>query len=238
MKILNKILNTIYPQNYTCNICGDEVFSGDDKSICNACENSLPKISGKVCERCGEPIWSMATYCDRCQHKNPKFYKCRSAFLYKDEVVKLIRDFKFSNKRYLCNHLAKYLEELYIKENFSCDVIVPVPIHSERLKQRGYNQSELLANRLGEILNIPVDKTNLIKVKQTLNQADLNFKQRQENLKDAFKVVDKNAFCGKNVLIIDDVYTTGSTINNCAVVLQKAKAKRVFALTIAHTILE
>ena len=237
-KVVNKILDVIYPNNYTCIFCGDEIFDNQPTSTCATCDCNLPKIKDKVCDRCGEPIKSMANYCNRCQSKNMVFYKCRSVFVYENEIANKIRDFKFNNCKYLCNPFAKYLEQLYKKSKFNCDIIVPVPIHTIRLKQRGFNQSELLANKLGKLIDIQVNTTDLIKIKHTKNQADLNFKQRQENLKDVFQVKNKNAFKNKNVLIVDDVYTTGSTINNCAIELLKAGAKNVYALTIAHAIVE
>ena len=237
-QIWHKILKFLYPDKFTCCFCRDEIFDDDDIETCGNCKNKLPFITGKVCEKCGEPINNMANYCEMCNGGSHIFKKARSVFIYKDNIVSAIVNFKFKNKRYFYKPFAKYLQQIYIENNYCCDVIIPVPIHKSKLKERGYNQCELIAKRLSKLLNISVDSNSLVKIKQTINQVDLNFKQRRENLKGAFKVIEKNKIKNKVVLLIDDVYTTGSTLDACCYELKKAGAKEVFALTVAHTVVK
>lgn len=238
MSAKDKLLDLMFPNGITCIFCSEDIFSDDEHETCPRCEVKLPRIEGDICKKCGIPIYSMASHCNRCISKAGRYKKARACFLYKEEVAVAIKNLKFENAKFLAKPLAKYLADLYKKEEFECDVIVPVPMHNDALKQRGYNQAELLAINLGKYLDIPVMLDNLQKIKNTKTQVTLDFKQRQDNLKDAFKVKDKSALCGKTVLVIDDVFTTGATIDNCTLALKKAKVKNVFALTIAHTIIE
>ncbi len=238
MKILDKFLNILYPENLTCVFCDEEIFDDNKFNTCESCYNNLPFIKEKVCARCGDPIKSMATYCDRCQNKKFFYDKARSVFYYKDEIRSCIKRFKFDGCKYLYKPFANFMAEKYKEENYDCDVITYVPIHETRLKMRGYNQAELLAKEIAKILNIPFVEEAIIKTKKTIPQAELDYKQRQTNLVDVFKVKKSNAFKNKNVLLVDDIFTTGATINNCARKIKKSGANKVFALTFAHTIIE
>ena len=234
--IVNKVLDVIYPKNLTCVFCGDEIFDENRYCTCKNCKESLPTIFGKICEKCGEPLENMASFCENCKNGKHFYTKSRSAFVYEGCVSSGILNFKFHNGQYYSKPFANYLADLYKDQKYNCDLIIPVPIHVTRLKERGYNQSELLAKDLGEIINLPVDTKSLTKVKKTKNQAELDFKQRHSNLEKAFKVTNKKQIKDKIILLIDDVYTTGSTIDECAKELTKAGAKSVYALTIAHAV--
>ena len=238
MEIFNGLLNLLYPENLTCIFCDEEIFDNNKFCTCENCQKNLPFIKEKVCERCGDVIKSMATFCDHCQKSKTYYDKARSVFYYKDEIRNCIKKFKFDGCKYLYKPFAEFMAKKYKEESFDCDVITYVPIHETRLKMRGYNQAELLAKELAKILNLPFVENAIIKTKKTLAQADLNYKQRQSNLLNVFKVVDKNAFKNKNVLIVDDIFTTGATIGSCAGEIKKANANKVFALTLAHTIIE
>ena len=233
-KFYNLSINTMYPDEFTCNFCGDEIFADDKNATCDKCKSTLPFCSGNICKTCGDVIENEARYCESCKYETRFFKFNHSAFLYDDKIANAIRQFKFDNAKYWYSCFAGFLFDVYKKYNYDCDIICYVPMHQKRQRQRGYNQSELIATRLGELLNIKVSCENLVKIKDTKNQVDLNFKQRKENLCDAFFVIDKSEFKNKNVLLVDDVYTTGSTLNNCALKLKKAGAKEVYCLTVAH----
>lgn len=233
----NIIFDLIYPKHITCNICSKDIFDDNANGICADCRKTLPKIIGQVCFRCGVPIYSIDRYCDMCKKSKP-YEEARSCYKYRDKIVTLIHNFKFHNAKHLAEDFAKDLCELYKKEKYNCDIIVPVPMTQSRLNLRGYNQSGLLANELGKLLNLPVDEQNLLKVKDTKSQVGLDFSERKNNLTDAFKTKDKKFFKGKKVLIVDDIFTTGATIECCAKALKKGLASQVFAITIAHTIKE
>ncbi|MBR5251189.1 MAG: ComF family protein, partial [Clostridia bacterium] len=135
------------------------------------------------------------------------------------------------NARYLAKVFSKYMVDKFIASNLTVDIVVPVPITQKALKKRGYNQAELLAKQVCLDLNLPLDNVNLIKVVDTIQQEKLSMSKRKENLQKAFDVVDKNAFNGKRVLVVDDVKTTGTTLNRISKVLKKYKAKQVYGLT-------
>ncbi len=233
-KLYSLAINTLYPENFTCNFCGDEIFDDDGTATCENCKNTLPFILGNICNRCGDVIENQAKYCEFCKHEDKIFKMNRSVFLYDGAIANAIRNFKFDNQKYWYVCFAHYLFKAYHQYNYDCDIICYVPMRKKRQKARGYNQSELIATLLGKLLDLPVSYENLVKKKDTKNQVDLNFVQRKQNLSGAFAVSDKSEFKDKNVLIIDDVYTTGSTLTNCAEVLKKAGAKNVYCLTVAH----
>ena len=235
---INKILSVIYPEKITCIFCDAEIFDENKFGMCDKCAKTLPFIKEKVCKKCGDIIKSMANYCDMCQKNPPVFEKASSVFYYKDNIKSAIKKFKFDGCKYLSKYFAEFLADKYFAEKFSCDVITYVPVHEERLKTRGYNQSELLAKDLSNLINIPFVKDAIIKSKKTLYQADLNYKQRQSNLIDAFKVANNKLFKDKSVLLVDDIFTTGATANECVKVVKACGASKVFVLTIAHTIIE
>lgn len=234
-----KLLNIFFPENTTCNLCGEELSHNKDSEICDKCENNvLPKISGKVCLSCGEPIFDMGDFCLRCKTKQPNFTMARSAFVYNDITRKLVKGLKEGGKKYLAKTLAYYMAQTYKDNKMKADVIVYVPMSKSRQKQRGFNQSYILAKHLSNFLELPLSN-DLIKSKETKHQTGMTYAQRQENLLDSFAVTTKSIFKDKVVLLIDDVYTTGATVKECTKVLLKvAKAKSVLVLTACHTTLQ
>lgn len=237
--ILKKLLvNTMFLQNIKCVVCEKELAENTHFSLCEKCVKTLPKNNGKICLRCGEPIFSMAKFCLHCKHNPPVFTKCYSPLLYKFPVTKLIKDFKYNNQQFLSKTLGNFLVESYIINNLTCDLVLPVPLFKSREKKRGFNQSLLLALQLKEKLNLTVEGEVLIRVKNTKTQTTLTKEQREQNVSSAFVVTDKSKVKNKTVLVVDDVYTTGSTLNECAKVLFKAGAKKVHCLTLAHTLVE
>lgn len=236
MKIFNFIVNLMFPKNIKCIICDKELSKNTHYALCESCFNGLPKNNKKTCQKCGQPILNTsATHCLACKTDPPKFTQSFSPLLYKAPVTNLIKQFKYDNKKYLAETLGNFLVQEYIERNLNCDIVVPVPLHEKRLKQRGFNQAELLANQLNVKLNIEVNSNILTRVKNTKTQTVLSKEERQDNVSDAFKVLDKQTVKNKVVLLIDDVYTTGSTLNECAKVLFKAGAKKVYAITLSHT---
>lgn len=239
MSVINKlkkiVVQNLFPQNIKCVTCDQELMYDTHYNMCSACIKALPKNNAKTCIRCGEPIASEANYCLRCKSHPPVFTRSFSPLLYSGAVTNLIRNFKYNNKRYLSVTLGNFLVESYVLNDLSCNLVLPVPLHQKRQKSRGFNQAELLANQLNEKLNLPVYNNVLVRVKNTKSQTNLNKQQRQQNVEQAFSVQDTKLVNGKTVLLVDDVFTTGATLNECAKVLFKHGAKKVYCLTIAHT---
>ena len=217
-----------------CIFCGEELQKDSNYCACDRCLANLPYITGKVCKNCGEPIESLAEYCLQCKsHVDRGFDKARSVFLYKDQIKKAIADFKFYGNRYLGEYLSYFLLDLYVKENWKCDLVIPAPISQNSLKIRGYNQTDLLCEAFVKF-GIPFDNKSIIKHLETAHQVGLGYKDRQKNLIGAFKVVDKPAIKGKNILLVDDIYTTGATASEISEILKKAGASSVNVLTLCH----
>lgn len=238
VKIFDKLLQFLFPRHMTCIICNAELNHNNDNEICEQCEQNLPFSNGKTCEHCGMSISSLDRVCNRCKNRERTFKFAMSPFNYEEDIIKIVHGLKYNNKKYVVPTMAYYMAKCYFEHNAKCDLIIPVPVYEKRRKQRGYNQSELIANNIGEKVGLPVLCDVLVKHKETQAQASLKYKERQENLKDAFKVVDKKQVKNQTVLLVDDVFTTGATASVCAEVLLKAGAKAVIVLCFAHTVIK
>lgn len=233
--MIKKLLDLIYPEGIKCIICNDDIPRNDTYMICDDCLSRLPIAKGKVCIKCGRNITGKGEYCLDCKRSKRYFVKAVAPLWYQDEVVSLIYKLKYGNARYLAKPLAYIMFDKIKNSNINFDVIVPVPICDKRLKERGYNQSLLIAEHLAKLTNKPLLEKSLIRVKDTDTQTNLTRKERNENLKDAFKVTKRKDIKDKNILLIDDVLTTGATVNNCCYKMLNAGAKSVFVATVART---
>ena len=234
--LYERLLDLLFPNDIKCIVCDDELSSYTKYGVCEKCAKNLPFITQKICERCGEPIDDLANYCNRCKNKHVKFFtQARASFSYENEIVSLIHTLKFNYGRYLAEYLSNFLVDVYNKLDWKIDYVVPVPMSKKRFKQRGYNQSLLIATQFCNSLNLTLNATNLVKIKHTLPQTELTGADRYENLINAFMVQDNKLFKDKNILLIDDVYTTGSTMEEISRILLKSGVKNVYCLTVAHT---
>ena len=222
----------------TCIVCNGELNHDDEIEICDKCKKNLPYTSGKTCERCGMSIKGEARVCLRCKDGHKTFTRCFAPFNYDGEITRLIHKLKYENKKYIAPTLGKMLFDCYCENKFDFDYVIPVPLHEDREKKRGYNQSELIANCFCEHAKSEVRTDVLKRIKHTSAQVGLTYGERQENLKDAFKVINRKAVRGKVVVLIDDVFTTGATASNCSQTLLDAGAKAVFVLCVAHTVVQ
>lgn len=240
MKILNTILNLLLPPR--CIKCGKILSTRN--GLCPECFDKIRFISAPMCHRCGHPFtgdvnlkFGAVQYCGEClQKKHFLFELQRSAFIYDDESKNLILDFKFRDKTGYAETLAAILYSAGAdiwKEN--PDLIIPVPIHRLRLLQRRYNQSALLADCLAHKTGITSDYSSLIRCRNTIPQVHLSGTARRNNLKQAFEVRKPQNIKNRKIVLIDDVSTTGSTLNECAKVLHRAGAAKIYALTLART---
>ena len=224
------ILNILYPKR--CPVCHN-ILRGKGK-VCPPCSTKLPYIREPRCHKCGKEIEkSEVEYCRDCQRFSHSFDKGRSVFGYDLVMRKSISMFKYHNRR---EYAAFYAEEMYQQcKAFlnSCkpEVIMPIPIHKQKRRKRGFNQAELVAKELGKLTNIPVDTECLVRVEKTIPQKELTRRERKENLKKAFQI-GKQKKVYESVLIIDDIYTTGATIDAVCEILRENQVKNLFFLTI------
>lgn len=233
-KLFNLIGKEVYPRGYKCLCCGEELSTNTLYSFCDRCMAKLPFNIGHTCVKCSEPIGGMGEYCIHCKNHKPYFKKNVSVFLYKHPIDGFIRKLKFDNGKYLAETLGNFMAGEVVKLGVNFDYVIPVPLHPLRQKKRGYNQSELLCIPLKEKLELDVDSAILVKTNDTRSQAGLSRNERIENLEGAFKVSDNRKVKGKIILLVDDVFTTGTTINECSKTLLDAGAKEVYSITLAH----
>ncbi len=224
------VKENIFPLNYTCNCCDREIFN--KKYFCDECKTEIYKIDENKCNHCGRKTAYQVEYCDSCIDKNLAFTEARSLYEYKGKIKKIIKDIKYFDKTYLLDIFIDDLKELYYSRFMSCEVVVGVPMTTQAVKERGYNQAQVLAQKLSKELNLPYSEDIVIKVKDTERQATLDVNERSKNLKGAFKV-NKQLLKYKNVLLVDDVLTTGTTCNMISELLLKKGVEKVFVLTIA-----
>ncbi len=214
----NKLLNIIYPQK--CILC-NKILDTSCDFACNICKKKLEYIL------CDSRI-KVA--------KNHSFDFVFSSFYYRDFIRKILLDFKFHNKKYLYDFLSHRIIKFarnYLANN-KIDCVTFVPISFLRYMERGYNQSELLAKKISRELSIPLIKFNLIKIKHNKRQSELNVLLRKSNTKGVYKVRNANTFKDKCLLLIDDIYTTGNTVEECSKVLKEAGAKCIIVMTVAR----
>lgn len=237
-KVFNKILDFLVPTNIKCIYCGEEISTPNKFNACDKCLKTLPYNNGKICKICGTKITDEADICLSCFYSPPPFTVARAPFLYDPPIPQMIYAIKFDNAKYLIKPLANFMLLEYQKHGFEADVILPIPLSEKRLKERTYNQAELLARELGTALSLPLDTTSIKRVKNTSRQARLGWRARQKNVVDAFQIQNKKALKGKVVLVVDDVMTSGATIKSFCHEVQKARPKQILVLTLAHTYID
>jgi len=201
---------------------------------CQACQEKVPFLAPPLCEQCGRPI-ERAGLCPECQHEPLPLDGVRSCYVYEGTIREAIHRLKFEKDLGLAEILAKALVKTLSHEHWNIEVITSVPVSSTRMKERGYNQAEMLAVPLALITGIPYKRSLLKRIKESPSQIGLGRKERQENIRDAF-VATARASQFSSILVIDDVITTGSTLQSCALALREQGVKQVFGLTLARAI--
>ena len=226
--MLRKILDIFYPR--CCPVC-QKILKDQRRMICPESEKKLRPIGHPRCYKCGKPI-EEGEYCKDCQKHTHIFDQGRGIFVYDGIMRRSVTRYKYYGCREYGDFYAKAMYRYAWKNlnQWKPDLIVPVPIHKSKERLRGFNQAAYLAERLGCYTGIPVDTDLVQKVVKTKSQKKLNAMQRRKNLEKAF-LVTKN-IRGKDVLVIDDVYTTGSTIDAMAGCLRKRGAKNIYFLTV------
>lgn len=230
-KVAKTFDGALYPMDCTCDVCGEELVADTRYRLCSKCIEKLPFAKGHRCLCCGVPLVDESDYCNRCQYERGAFVKNRSPLVYEGETKRMIYSLKFGKKKYLAQTLGALMADEFLKDDMQADIIVYVPMTDAEEKKRGFNQSELLAQEVGKRLNIAVLPA-LVKIKDTKAQKELSGKDRAQNLEGAFACIFEQVK-NRKILLVDDIFTTGATANECAKVLLKAKAREVNVLTAA-----
>lgn len=199
---------------------------------CATCQAGLIWLRPPLCPQCGQPQQD-GRKCVACQREPSNLAAIRSAVLFDGPVRQAIHKFKYENQTVLAEPLGELLKHCWNVVEFSVDVIVPVPLHAARLRERGYNQSALLARRLAAAAHLPLVEDCLLRTRATASQMTLGAAERRVNVRGAFECAD-GRLTGKRVVLIDDVCTTGATLHECGAALLRAGAVSVWALTLAR----
>ena len=231
------LLSRLFVSEYNCIVCGRELGKSGRYRICNSCYAKLEVIGERSCLKCGKMLFSEEEYCLDCQNNEKSFDRAIAPLAYSGAASSLVMNLKFHGKKYLATPMGKWMADKLLDSEIVADVVIPVPLHPKRQKERGFNQSELLAKEIAFSLHLPLDATSVRRVKDTKTSSTLTGgrRAREENMENAFSVEDKAAVKDKTVLVVDDVLTTGTTANELSKVLRKAGAKRVYVLTFATT---
>ena len=242
---LEWIIDWLYPPR--CRACGGRIAGPDSEYFCSSCWSAIRLVSHPLCTICGRPFLDGSGddhTCGACLSRAPRFVSGRAWACYPREEIteeplrRVVHRFKYGRKV----SLGKPLGRLMVRGcgeflgNCCVDLIIPVPLHAKRLRWRGFNQSVLLARQVSHAYGLPMDPFILMRDKETLPQTKLSEEERRKNVRGAFAVRTAGALKAKTVLLVDDVYTSGATLNECSRVLIQAGAKKVHVLTLARTI--
>ena len=229
-------MDIVYPGR--CPVCDNVLNFGCRDYICHECADKIKFVEEPYCKKCGKPIMDEnAEYCVDCQKKTFTYIYGRALFVYDRHMRRSIARFKYSGRREYARFYAKKLYERYNDwiQVIRPDAYIPIPVHRKRYNKRGYNQAEEIGDCLSELTDIPCMKNIVMRTKNTLPQKELSQIERKSNIEGAFFIKQASEeMCQKLecVIIIDDIYTTGSTIEECAKVLKNCGVNKIYFLCI------
>ncbi len=232
-------VDLVYPRN--CQICEQVLAENERGVICGACLGTAKRIEPPCCRQCalpfdGEPKETFS--CGYCQDLKFSFSRAVTACRAEGVVREAIHRFKYNRQMYFGGHLEDWLIGAARRwiEWCEVDAIVPVPLHSRKQREREFNQAEVLARSLSRAVNLPVLCNVVCRVKDTPTQTRLTARERRQNLRGAFAVRRPEAVAGRRLVLVDDVFTTGVTLDSCAKVLRVEGAQNIIALTVARKV--
>ncbi|MCM1157904.1 MAG: ComF family protein [Bacteroidales bacterium] len=228
----NFLLDLLYPAR--CPFCG-EIRPFGELLVCGGCLKGLKRVAPPYCMRCGKTVDSEETeYCGDCERIPKSYERGFPAFVYQGAVKTAIYDFKYKNQRSYGALFARFICLFYEEQikALRIDGIVPVPVHRRKKRLRGCNQAEVLAKQMGRRLRIPVFPDYLVRTEDTSPQKELDDRARIKNLKNAFKMGENKIKLSK-VLLVDDIYTTGATVEACTRVMLSGGTEKVYYASLA-----
>jgi len=232
LNFIQTFIDLIFPK--TCFHC-EISLKINERFLCSECEKKLTLLE-VICPVCGAP--KTEENCRVCETNNFQFDKARSIFLFNEIVQKLIHEFKYNEMTKIAKYFGKYTQRYLVKFHpfDKIDIIAPVPLHKVRKRDRGFNQAELLAKEISQNMYWNCIPTLIRRTRFTETQTKLKKSERQVNVAKAFNINSKIDLKGKNILLVDDVFTTGATTNSIAKVLKEHKADKVYVLTVGRAL--
>ncbi len=238
--LLNGLCDLVYPPN--CFLCKKNLTTKTPtEKLCPGCLESIRFNIPPFCQKCSRHLGKDTDKpkCRGCLKTDPQFDFAWGACFYTEPLRRLIHQYKYNQKTSLrhplANLMASFIAQYHLDIN-QFDALVPIPLYPTQLRERGYNQAQLLTQNLSDIFEIPVMHSNLIKIRHTKHQTMLNEKERWTNIHGALRIKNSKDIRGKSILIIDDLLTTGATVSQAAHILKKSGAKTVGVFTLAITI--
>ena len=229
--VMEQVFNILYPRR--CPVC-DEIVTPFGQKICLQCKDKPQYADGVTCLKCGKPMKdATAEYCADCVRRKHAYDKGYALFRYRSISGSIYR-FKYMGRQEYADYYADQVDKRMGKmlQNLHPDALIPVPMHVEKENKRGYNQAQVLALAIGKRLGIPVETNLICRVRNTVPMKKLDEVQRRNNLKRAFKIA-RNDVKLLTIIVIDDIYTTGSTIDEISREFRRAGVKRIYFLSLA-----
>jgi ComF family protein len=237
--LFRALLDIVFPP--LCHACKEFIPDAGDLHLCTGCRGEVHVVSSPLCTVCGIPFATPGGIdhpCGACLATHPRFAAARAAVLFDGVARDLIHRFKYDKKVHLARPLTHLATETLTSFAVSAgaEILIPVPLHRRRLRERGFNQAVLLGRPLSKTWGIPLVVDNLKRIRWTEPQVTLSAAEREANVRGAFDLVNPAAVRGKKIVLLDDVYTTGSTVAECSRVLRQAGAEGVYVITVARAV--
>lgn len=235
--MLKALIDLVFPP--LCHCCKAYIPKAGRVHICDACMKTTATVGSPLCTVCGAPFLTEGGSdhpCGRCLIHPPSYDGASAPYIYEGAVRDLVHRLKYDGRVQCRRPLALLLAESLagFASDVSPDMIIPVPLHSRRIRQRGFNQAILLGEVLSREWKLPLDRRLLQRIRWTEPQVNLAAAERTANVRGAFALGNPEKVHGKRVLLVDDVLTTGSTVSECSKVLKRAGAEAVFVVTVAR----
>ncbi len=233
-------LDILFPP--LCHVCRCYLSNPTDIHLCDGCREKILAVCSPLCPICGVPFATengIDHPCGHCLTNRRPFDGARAAARFEGPLQELIHRFKYGKKIHLSRPLGLLTAAALgdFPPALSANFIIPVPLHRKRLRERGFNQSQLIGQVLAKRWGIPLSVHNLRRIRWTDPQTGLSAAERERNIRGAFAVVAPDRLVGKRLLLVDDVYTTGSTVTECAKTLRQSGAKEVYVVTVARAVM-
>lgn len=230
--LFRKILEVFFPSNIYCICCGNIIDNTRPYSLCDSCVRNLHWATAKTCKKCGKMLGEnyRREFCNDCyetEHYFERGFTCAEYGMYEKLIV---RDYKYHGKPYFGDKLAEIMFDRLEMEELPLDLIVPVPMHKKKERKRGYNQAALLAKGIGRRMDVPFDGKLLMRDRRTKPMNKMNPQERRDNVKDAFTLSPEKVKIvrDKTILLVDDIFTTGSTLDECSRLLLEGGACKIY----------